>query len=101
MWYICKFVVDGNNSLMDFGVFVICIVGFFDGFCVDWMGCIWISVGDGVYCYDLDGMFIGKIKILEIVFNVIFGGVKCNCFFIMVMILFYVVYLMVNGLKLG
>lgn len=97
LYYICVFDVVEGVMFKGGEVFVIIDLGLVDGFWLDVYGNIWILVGDGVYCYVLDGILLGKILILEVVFNVVFGGLCGNCFFIIVIILLYVVYLVVNG----
>lgn len=100
--YICRFIVLLDGIFLSGGeVFVDCINGFFDGFCVDCDGWIWSFVVDGVYCLNMDGELIGKVYIFELVVNVCFGGLKLNCLFIVGMILFYFVFLNVNGVKQG
>lgn len=96
----CCFVVDVDGVLSGGEVFICCDIGFYDGFCCDIEGCVWISVGCVIYCYLFDGMLIGCICMFEWVFNFMFGGFKCNCFFICVISLVYVLLLFVNGVKM-
>jgi gluconolactonase len=56
--------------------------GVFDGFRLDSAGRIWAGAGDGVDCYDPDGTLIGRIRVPEVVANVVFGGAKRNRLFI-------------------
>jgi len=78
-------------------VFAECTAGLFDGFRVDEAGRIWSSAGDGVHCYDKDGMMIGKIKIPELVANVCFGGPRRNRLFICGTTSLYSTYLAIRG----
>ena len=59
-----------------------CDAGLFDGFRVDTEGRIWSSAGDGVHCFAPDGTLLGKIRIDEVVANLVFGGPKKNRLFI-------------------
>lgn len=53
-----------------------------DGMRIDVDGNIWTSAGDGVHCIAADGELIGKIRVLETVANLAFGGPKRNRLFI-------------------
>ena len=75
-----------------------CTAGVFDGFRVDTEGRIWTSAGDGVHCFNANGMLLGKIRIPEVVSNVCFGGTKRNLLFITATMSLYAVYLNVSGL---
>ena len=57
------------------------------------------SAADGVHCYEPDGTLIGKIKVPEVVANVVFGGPKRNMLYICGTTSLYAVRLMVNGAK--
>ena len=59
-----------------------CDAGLFDGFRVDTEGRIWSSAGDGVHCFAPDGTLLDKIRIDEVVANLVFGGPKKNRLFI-------------------
>ena len=56
--------------------------GLFDGFRLDSEGRIWTSAATGVNCYAPDGKLLGRIKVPEVVANVVFGGSKLNVLFI-------------------
>jgi gluconolactonase len=100
--HIRRFSVDASGTKLSGGeVFAECAAGFFDGFRVDRNGRIWTSAGDGVHCYDADGVLIGKILIPEIVANVTFGGTKLNRLFICGTTSLYSIYVTANGSKPG
>lgn len=74
-----------------------CDVGLFDGFRVDTAGHIWSSAGDGVHCYAADGTLLGKIRVDEVVANVVFGGPKKNRLFICATTSLRAIYVNANG----
>ena len=90
--------VDGTK-LGKNHIFADCNSGLFDGFRIDSDGRIWTSAGDGVHCFDPDGILIGKILIPELVSNVCFGGPKLNRLFICGTTSLYSCYLAINGNK--
>ncbi len=91
---------DGQ-SLSDSQVFAECTHGLFDGFRLDTQGRLWTSAGDGVHCYNPEGLLIGKVLIPEFVSNVAFGGAKRNRLFICGTSSLYSVYLTANGCARG
>jgi len=93
------FDVGDAGRLKGRGVFAECTAGFFDGLRVDTDGRIWTSAGDGVHCYEADGTLIGKIRVLEVVANVCFGGQKRNYLYICGTATLYGVRLPVKGAK--
>ncbi|MCO5071426.1 MAG: SMP-30/gluconolactonase/LRE family protein [Rhizobiaceae bacterium] len=94
------FDISSDNKVSGGRVFADCTAGLFDGFRLDSDGRIWTSAADGVHCYDPDGTLIGKVKVPEIVANVVFGGPKRNILYICGTTSLYAVRLMVNGAKL-
>ena len=66
---------------------------------VDVEGNVWTSAGDGVHCYAPSGDLLGKIRIPEVVANVVFGGPKRNRLFICGTTSLYAVYLMTTGVQ--
>ncbi|MFL9925028.1 SMP-30/gluconolactonase/LRE family protein [Herbaspirillum lusitanum] len=71
--------------------------GLADGFRLDSNGNIWTSAGDGVHCLSPEGELLGKIRIPEVVSNVVFGGPRNNRLFITATTSVYAVYVAVNG----
>lgn len=97
--HIRVFDVHENGTLSGGKVFAESTAGLFDGFRLDEDGRIWTSAGDGVHCYDPDGTLIGKVKVPEVVANVVFGGPKRNRLYICGTTSLYMVYLSVNGAR--
>jgi gluconolactonase len=97
--HIRVFDVADNGKLTGGKVFATCTAGFFDGFRFDDEGRIWSSAADGVHCYVPDGTLIGKVRVPEVVANVVFGGAKRNRLFICGTTSLYSVMLPVNGAK--
>ncbi len=93
------FDVREDGSLENGRHFADCTVGGFDGFRLDTGGRVWTSAGDGVHCYDPDGILLGKVFVSEPVANVEFGGPKRNRLFICATTSLYSVMLPVNGAK--
>ena len=54
---------------------------------------------DGVHCYDPDGTLIGKVRMPEVLSNVVFGGPRRNRLFITGATSLYAILLPVNGAK--
>lgn len=96
--HIRKFDVGSDGELSGGDVFAECEQGIYDGFRLDNAGRLWTSAVDGVHCYDPDGTLIGKIRIPEIVGNVVFGGPRLNRLFICGTSSLYSVYLFTSGL---
>jgi gluconolactonase len=97
--HIRVFDVTEDGRLTGGSVFATCTEGLFDGFRLDEAGRIWTSAGDGVHCYDPDGILIGKILVPEAVANVVFGGPKRNRLYICATTSLYAIMLPVNGAK--
>jgi gluconolactonase len=96
--HIRKFAVNTDGkTLGKSNVFADCTAGLFDGFRVDESGRIWTSAGDGVHCYNKDGVMIGKILIPELVANVCFGSTNRNRLFICGTTSLYSAFLAING----
>ncbi len=74
-----------------------CPMGIFDGMRLDDDGNIWISTGDGVYCYERGGTLLGKIKLGKIVANLTFAGPRRNMMYICATNGLYRVRLKING----
>jgi gluconolactonase len=93
------FEVAADGTLTGGDLFATCTEGAFDGFRLDESGRIWTSAGDGVHCYDPDGTLLGKVRVPEIVANVVFGGPKRNRLFMCATTSLYSVLLPVNGVR--
>ena len=94
------FDVADDGALSGGEVFATCTVGVFDGFRLDQAGRIWVGAGDGVHCYDPDGILIGKLRVPETVANVVFGGQRRNHLFICATTSLYAILLSVTGAPL-
>jgi gluconolactonase len=70
-----------------------------DGLRIDTKGNVWTSAGDGVPCFDPNGVLLGKIKVPEPVSNVAFGGPKRNRLFITGTTSLYAVYVGAVGVQ--
>ncbi|WP_300720120.1 SMP-30/gluconolactonase/LRE family protein [Pseudomonas sp.] len=68
-----------------------------DGFRVDVQGNIWTSAGDGIQCFDDQGVLLGKIKLPEKVANLTFGGPRRNRLFIAANTSLYMIHVAVAG----
>jgi len=97
--HIRVFDVGADGTLAGGAVFATSTAGLFDGLRLDEAGRVWTSAADGVHCLDPDGTLIGKVKVPEVVANVVFGGPKRNRLFICGTTSLYSVYLLVNGAK--
>ncbi|MCW2244289.1 SMP-30/gluconolactonase/LRE family protein [Azospirillum canadense] len=97
--HIRTFAVSDNGGLSGGEVFATCTAGLFDGFRLDEDGRIWTSAGDGVHCYHPDGTLIGRVRVPEVVANVVFGGPKRNRLYICATTSLYAVLTCVNGVK--
>ncbi|RKF40634.1 gluconolactonase [Agrobacterium deltaense] len=83
--------VTGGDVLAD------CPVGIFDGLRMDAEDNIWITAGDGVYCYDPHGTLLGKILLGKIAGNLVFGGARRNIMYVCATNSLYRVRLKING----
>ena len=81
-------------------VFAVIDPGIPDGFRIDVAGNLWISAWDGVQCHTPQGELIGKIRVPEMVANLVFGGPRNNRLFITATTGVYAVYLNVTGVRL-
>lgn len=97
--HIRRFAVSDDGALSGGEVFATCTAGLFDGFRLDEEGRIWTSAGDGVHCYHPDGTLLGRIRVPEVVANVVFGGPKRNRLYICATTSLYAVLTCVNGVK--
>ncbi|MBP2295492.1 SMP-30/gluconolactonase/LRE family protein [Azospirillum rugosum] len=97
--HIRTFAVSEEGGLSGGEVFATCTAGLFDGFRLDEDGRLWTSAGDGVHCYHPDGTLIGKVRVPEVVANVVFGGPKRNRLYICATTSLYAVLTCVNGVK--
>lgn len=97
--HIRVFDVAADGRLSGGDVFATCTEGMFDGFRLDEAGRIWTSAGDGVHCYDADGTLIGKLRVPEVVANVVFGGPQLTRMFICATTSLYSVELAVVGAR--
>ena len=68
-----------------------------DGLRVDVQGNIWTSAGDGIQCFDANGVMLGKIKLPETVANLTFGGPRRNRLFITANTSLYMIHVAVAG----
>ena len=76
------FTVRENNRLSESKVFATLNAGASDGFRLDEHGNVWTSAGDGVHCISPQGELLGKIRLPEIISNVVFGGLRKNRLFV-------------------
>lgn len=95
--HIRAFEVDGSRAVTGGEVVADCPVGIFDGLRLDCDDNIWISGGDGVYCYTRSGVLLGKIKLGKIAGNLTFGGPRRNTMYICATNSLYRVRLKING----
>ncbi len=78
-------------------VFAVIEPGLPDGFRLDVDGNLWTSAGDGVHCYSPQGELLGRIRIGEVVGNLVFGGPQRNRLFIAATTSIYAVYVAQRG----
>jgi gluconolactonase len=95
--HIRAFDVAGDGALSGGEVFATSTAGLFDGFRFDADGRLWTSAGDGVHCYDPDGLLIGKVRLPEACANVVFGGAGRDRLFACATSSLYAVELAVRG----
>jgi gluconolactonase len=93
------FDVGADSRLSGGDVFAECADGAFDGLRVDTEGRIWTSAGEAVGRYEPDGTLLGRIRVPEIVANVVFGGPKRSRLFICATTSVYSVLAPVNGAR--
>lgn len=93
------FDVSSDGKLGNGSLFAVGTAGRFDGFRVDDAGRVWTSTDEGVHIYDPDGTLIGKIKVPEILSNVVFGGPRRNRLYITATASLYSVLLPINGAR--
>lgn len=92
------FKVDANHQVTGGEVLIDCPVGIFDGFRLDDDDRIWITTGDGVYCYAPGGKtLLGKILLHKVAGNLTFAGPKRNTMYICASNSLYRVRLKING----
>jgi gluconolactonase len=80
--HIRLFDADDAGKLSGGDVFAECSAGSFDGIRLDGAGRVWAAAHDGVHCFDPDGTLLGKLRVPEIVANLVFGGAQRNHLFI-------------------
>jgi len=95
--HIRAFAVRDGERLSEGRVFAEINPGLADGFRLDVDGNLWTSAGDGVHCYSPAGELLGKIKVPEVVSNVVFGGPKRNRLFITATTSLYAIYVAQAG----
>lgn len=95
--HIRAFDVAPDGKLSKSRVFAVIEHGVPDGFRVDAEGNVWTSAQDGVLCYSAAGDLLGRIKLPEMVANLVFGGEKRNRLFITATSSLYAVYVGVCG----
>jgi len=95
--HIRSFRVAGE-SLEEIGVFATISPGGPDGMCVDTMGRLYSTAGDGVHVFSPDGILIGKILTPRIPTNCCFGGSEWKTLYITARPDVYAVKLKVKGL---
>ncbi|HUZ65222.1 MAG TPA: SMP-30/gluconolactonase/LRE family protein [Acetobacteraceae bacterium] len=89
-------VIDGRR-LGPGRVFAVVSPGLADGLRLDENGNVWTSAGDGVHVYAPDGTRIGRVKVPEVVANLVFGGACRNRLFICATTSVYSVYVAPRG----
>lgn len=62
--------VDGRPAHLS--IFATIEPGGCDGLCVDRLGNLWSSAGDGVHCFAPDGVLLGKVALGEMTTNLCF-----------------------------
>ena len=97
--HIRVFSVRENNRLADGRVFAAVTPGVSDGFRLDEYGNVWTSAGDGVHCISPRGELLGKIRLPEIISNVVFGGLRKNRLFVTGANSLFSVYLNCRGVQ--
>ena len=91
------FKVDTNHKISGGAVLIDCPVGIFDGLRLDSDDRIWITTGDGVYCYTPEGALLGKILLGKVAGNLTFAGPKRNTMYVCASNSLYRIRLKVNG----
>jgi len=95
--HIRAFDVHDGKQLVNGRVFAEIAPAVPDGFRTDVDGNVWTSAGDGVHCYDPQGVLLGKILVPEQVANLTFGGAKGNRLFITAKTSLYAIYVAQRG----
>ncbi|WP_416355878.1 SMP-30/gluconolactonase/LRE family protein [Aureimonas phyllosphaerae] len=95
--HVRAFRIDESANVGGGDVIADCPVGIFDGLRLDLDDNLWISTGDGVYCYSPEGALVGKIRLGKIAANLTFGGARRNLMYVCAMNSLYLVRLKVNG----
>lgn len=95
--HIRAFDVHDGKQLVNGRVFAEIAPAVPDGFRTDVDGNVWTSAGDGVHCYDPQGVLLGKILVPEQVANLTFGGAKDNRLFITAKTSLYAIYVAQRG----
>lgn len=95
--HIRVFDVAGGDKLNKGRLFTDVSPGLADGFRLDTEGNVWTSAGDGVQVFAPDATLLGKIRIPEVVSNVVFGGPKRNRLFITATTSLYSTYVAATG----
>ena len=98
--HIRAFAVDGEGRVSGGRVFAQIAPGNPDGFRLDTEGDLWTSADDGIHCYTPQGELLGKIKIPEMVSNLVFGGPNRNRLFITATTSLYAVYVARRGAQM-
>lgn len=91
------FQVDADHRVTGGEVLVDCPVGIFDGFRLDADDRIWVTTGDGVYCYTSEGTLLGKILLHKIAGNLTFAGPRRNIMYVCATNSLYRIRLKING----
>ncbi|WP_327088625.1 SMP-30/gluconolactonase/LRE family protein [Nonomuraea sp. NBC_01738] len=97
--HIRRFDVLDDGTLAGGDVFAVANGGKFDGMRLDTEGRVWAACGKAVNCYDPDGTLIGRLKLPELIANLVFGGLKRNHLFVAASSSMYSLMLNVTGAR--